>query len=53
MHRKKDIPSLQNKGGYMQEQDVNTKEYFLVEERVADLINGGLLEGQQMSRLRM
>ena len=32
----------------MQEQDVNTKEYFLVEERVADLINGGLLEGQQI-----
>ena len=32
----------------MQKRDVSTKEYFLMEERVADLINGGLLEGQQI-----
>lgn len=32
----------------MQEQDVNTKEYFLLEERVADLVNGVMLEGRQL-----
>ena len=32
----------------MQEQDVITKEFYDNESRVADLINGGLLEGEQL-----
>ena len=34
----------------MQEQDVITKEFYDNEARVADLINGGLLEGEQLAK---